>query len=98
MKVLFSLLTHLGLSGVAMFFLLAIVAGATSRVGAASMGPVLLGIAIGDLLICGLALWLFCRRVAALGASVWPWSIVAGVLLLLLLAIMGFVTLVVTNR
>ena len=98
MKVFFSLLFHVGLAGVAMFFLLAIIAGATSKVGAASMGPVLLGIAIGDLLICGLALWFFCRRAAALGASVLPWGITAGVLLLGLLLVMGFVTLVATNR
>jgi len=98
MKVFFSSLFHAGLAGVAMFLLLALVAGASSRVGAAGMGPVLLGITIGDVLICGLALWSFCRRAAALGASVLPWGLAAGALLLGLLLIMGFVTLVATNR
>ncbi len=93
-----SLLFHAGVAGLLMFVLLAIVGGATSKVGAASMGPVLLGLAVGDLLIAAATVWLFCRRIAALGGSTLPWGLAAGVLMLILLVVMALMTLVVTNR
>lgn len=93
-----SLLYHAGIAAVLMVILLAVVAGATSRLGASSMGTVLLGLALADVLIAAATVWLFCQRVAAAGGSTLAWGLAAGVLMLIVLVMLAIISMVVTNR
>ncbi|MBI3150443.1 MAG: hypothetical protein HYZ17_18205 [Betaproteobacteria bacterium] len=98
MNTLLSLLSHVGAAAVAMLLLLLLVAGATARLGAAGMERVLLGLAFGDLLIAALAVWLFCRRVAAASGSTLAWGLAAAVLMLIVLVLVALISMVAANR
>jgi hypothetical protein len=93
-----SLLVVVGVAAVSMLLLLTVVAGATAKLGAASMGPVLAGLAVADILIAVAAVWFYCRRVAALGGSTLAWGLAAAVLMLIVLAVLALISLVLTNR